>query len=89
VTEKLLAINQVDSDAEGDLELTPLAYATVHNHAEVVRLLLATSQFDANEQSSGGTALSYAIEFADEEVVRILFKTEEVGINLPGDRNRS
>ncbi|KAJ4114051.1 hypothetical protein NW769_004831 [Fusarium oxysporum] len=73
VMEQLLATNQADPEAEDNIGITALIYATAHNHAQVVsfRLIL---------QRKGP---SYAAEFGHEEVVRILFEAEEMVPNLP------
>ena len=73
----LLDRNDIWVDSEGALGHTPLSWAILNEHEEVVRLILETGKADVNRQCmSGETPLRKAAR-GPEAVVRLLLKTGE------------
>ncbi|KAJ5359300.1 uncharacterized protein N7496_011713 [Penicillium cataractarum] len=86
VVELLLAAADIEVNSKDEDGWTALLFAAVNGYKEVVKMLPAVDDIDANSMSSdeydrGRTALSFAAEKGREEVVKILLATDGVDIN--------
>jgi len=80
VAKTLLEMNRWDVNKEDDAGTTPLIWAAIHGHEEVVSLLLRNeySQPDRHDSNFGRTALSWAAENGHEGVVKLLLGRKDV-----------
>ena len=73
VANTLIKMNRWDVNQRDGMGITPLIWAAIHGHEEVVRLLLRNKniQLDQRDTNSGRTALSWAAGYGHEGVVRL------------------
>ena len=74
-------------DKEGN---SPLIYATISGHKNIVELLLATGKVEVDSENPiGRTALSYAAAFGFKEIVAIFLATEKVRADSESNSGRT
>ena len=73
VANTLIKMNRWDVNRRDGMGITPLIWAAIYGHEEVVRLLLRNKniQLDQRDTNYGRTALSWAARYRHEGVVRL------------------
>ncbi|UKZ72900.1 hypothetical protein TrVFT333_000537 [Trichoderma virens FT-333] len=88
VSEAVNAILQcnLSADVKDSHAATPLQYAVMNGHEDIVKLLLATGQVDPDScDKRGGTPILYAAKNGHESVVNLLLETGKINPDSSGE----
>ncbi|EHK26130.1 uncharacterized protein TRIVIDRAFT_112497, partial [Trichoderma virens Gv29-8] len=88
ISEAVNAIFQpgLSADVRDSHAATPLQYAAMNGHENIVKILLATGQVDPDScDKSGRTPISYAAKNGHEGVVKLMLETGKINHDFSGE----
>lgn len=89
VIQFLLQTGMVDFNNFGDSRSKVLEWAILNNNEEIVKILLASPEFDVNLKLVRGTPLIVAVTLGAPQMVKLLLETGRVDVNLTDGSGRS